>query len=87
MLVKSREIQVAIDSTLVLPCIATGVPAVSYSWYFNGNSLARTNGVKIHAGNLTISNMMKHHQGFYQCLATNRHGESLLTLHVTVVGK
>jgi len=82
-----NSIEKAIDSHLFIPCVATGSPQVTYNWYFNANPIrGDTSGMKIHNGNLTIHKLMKHHQGFYQCLAQNLHGETLKTIYVTVVG-
>ena len=43
--------------------------------------------ITVHMGTLKIPKLMKHHQGFYQCLAHNTHGEDLKTIYLTVVGK
>lgn len=43
--------------------------------------------ITVHMGTLKIPKLMKHHQGFYQCLAHNTHGEDLKTIYLTVVGE
>lgn len=83
-----NSIEKAIDSHLSIPCVAAGSPKPTYNWYFNANPIGGgTSEMKIHNGNLTIPKLMKHHQGFYQCLAQNLHGEALKTIYVTVVGR
>ena len=89
----SREIKVAVDSTVHIPCVATGIPSANYKWSYNGYDLVKSKEIyshmpqlKIHGGNITITKVTKKNKGFYQCVASNIHGEALLTIHLSVVG-
>lgn len=86
MLTKSREVSVSIDSKAHLPCVAYGTPSLTYKWFFNGQLETGNSEIEILNGNITIHNVMKHHEGFYQCMAKNKHGEALMTIHLKVVG-
>ncbi|XP_066930934.1 contactin-4-like isoform X2 [Clytia hemisphaerica] len=82
-----HSIDRAIDSELILPCVAKSIPQASYTWLFNAAPIDDTKNkdIEIHQGTLKISKLMKYHQGFYQCIAHNQHGEDLKTIYVTVV--
>ena len=87
MLKDSIELSVSVDSVVHLPCVASGIPSVRYSWMYNGKIIQNEIDININQNNITIRRVMKHHEGFYQCIAKNRHGEALMTIHLRVVGK
>ena len=67
--------------------MASGVPAVKYEWFHNGMSLAGHSDAHVAGGNLTIPKVLKQHAGMYQCVARNRHGEIIMTVHISVASK
>ncbi|XP_065673507.1 contactin-4 isoform X1 [Hydra vulgaris] len=72
------------DTTISFRCEATGVPAVTYSWYLNGQLLEPSDGVST-KGTLTITVKSSKSSGFYQCIASNRHGEAMMTIRFSVL--
>ena len=73
------------DTSISFPCVATGIPDVSYRWYFNGQLLDSSDGAST-KGTLTITVKSSKSSGFYQCIASNRHGEAMMTIRFSVLG-
>ncbi|PVD32261.1 hypothetical protein C0Q70_07694 [Pomacea canaliculata] len=64
-------------STVVLTCIATGFPAPTYQWTFNGADTPKSYFLVYPNGSALIHQMSERERGYYQCSATNVHGTSL----------
>jgi hypothetical protein len=62
-------------STVVFHVIASGTPAPTYQWYFNGNVLSDGNGVSDSTGEaLVINGATAASAGSYYCVVTNASG-------------
>uniref|UniRef100_UPI00358EB1FB contactin-1-like n=1 Tax=Myxine glutinosa TaxID=7769 RepID=UPI00358EB1FB len=70
---------------VTLNCKAYGNPAPSYRWTLNKEMLTISGNYSLDGGKLVISNPDKlHHEGTYQCMATNTFGT--LLSHEAVLG-
>ena len=88
MLTKSGMLAEAVDSTITIPCRASGIPEVEYSWYRNGKKISiNEQGMQVHKDGLKIFRLKIDHEGFYQCVPRNRHGEVLMTTRLVVKSK
>ncbi|XP_025091223.1 neuroglian-like [Pomacea canaliculata] len=65
------------DSPVPLTCIATGFPAPTYQWTFNGADTPKNYFLAYPNGSALIQKMGERERGYYQCSATNVHGTSL----------
>ncbi|XP_046549044.1 neural cell adhesion molecule L1-like isoform X2 [Haliotis rubra] len=74
-------------SKVVLHCTASGNPAVTYKWYFDGTKITSTNYVKVDSttGNLTIPSFSNREQGEYQCGVENNVGPGVYPLAMSPV--
>lgn len=79
---------VDIDAKVVWRCEAFSVPNPSYTWYKNGIRLRSSEDLVISA-NILIINVAKkgHHDGMYQCVASNKYGEAYSSAQLSVLGK
>lgn len=76
------------SSTLVLSCIALGVPHPNITWYKNGIPVTGGPGITLGAsGNLTIERVKKDDEGLYECIASNAEGVAKTSAVVTVLGE
>ena len=58
------------------PCVATGNPDITITWYYNGAAIQSGSGVVVGGdGTLTIPAPQVNHSGIYQCVAANTFGE------------
>lgn len=71
---------------MVLSCVAFGLPAVRYKWYFNGKLVRETERHHFSSGNLTINGLTHSDRGMYQCFVRNKHGELHADIELTVSG-
>ena len=63
-------------SSVTLDCSASGVPAVTYTWYMNSTKASEQLQItNTTSGKLVLENLSKNHSGMYQCQAGNEHGE------------
>ena len=57
------------------PCVASGIPAPSIAWFYNGEVVSDGGEVTVGADNtLSIAEPRVSHSGIYQCFATNVFG-------------
>ncbi|CAK6964637.1 LOW QUALITY PROTEIN: vascular endothelial growth factor receptor kdr-like [Scomber scombrus] len=76
------------SSTLVLACIALGVPHPNITWYKNGIPVKEGPGITLEeTGNLTIERVKKDDEGLYECIASNAEGVAKTSAVVTVLGE
>jgi len=83
----SREVLFKFYSTVVLPCVATGIPEPSYKWLKDGQDLKMSSRITMDpgVGTIRISSANKYMDyGEYQCIAINPFGEAL-SLVVTLL--
>ena len=73
-------------SSVVLPCMAFGLPVVQYKWYFNGEPVKETERYHFSNGNLTIKGLTHSDNGMYQCFVGNKHGELHADVELAVSG-
>jgi len=73
----NQVVQAGRNVTLAFP--ATGSSPISYSWQFNGQTLADTNAT------LLISNIQTAWSGYYQVTASNPYGSTSAVARVSVV--
>ncbi|XP_034765138.2 hemicentin-1-like [Acipenser ruthenus] len=75
-------------SSVVLPCGAVGDSPITYSWFWNGNSIqiAEPQLHKDDEGALHISNISRHDEGSYVCTAENAAGRDERAGTMTVSG-
>ena len=57
------------------PCVASGRPAPSIVWFYNGEEVSDDGGVMVDLNDtLTIAEPLVNNSGIYQCFATNDFG-------------
>uniref|UniRef100_A0A8C6S977 receptor protein-tyrosine kinase n=1 Tax=Neogobius melanostomus TaxID=47308 RepID=A0A8C6S977_9GOBI len=60
------------STTLILTCLANGVPRPNIMWYQNGHEVKKGPGITFgDDGVLTIDRVKKDDEGLYECVATN----------------
>ncbi|KAG5263347.1 hypothetical protein AALO_G00263860 [Alosa alosa] len=75
------------SSTLMLTCLAQGVPQPNITWYRNDLPVVEGQGVSLMAeGVLVIQRVKKEDEGMYECRATNDMGVVASSAFVRVVG-
>lgn len=75
------------SSTLILTCLALGVPHPDITWYKNGVPVEEAPGITLGKnGNLTIDRVKKDDEGLYECIASNDEGFAKTSAVVTVLG-
>ncbi|XP_074530172.1 vascular endothelial growth factor receptor kdr-like isoform X2 [Halichoeres trimaculatus] len=75
------------SSTLVLACLALGVPPPYILWYKNGILVEKGPGINLEDnGVLTIDRVKKDDEGLYECEARNVEGTAKTSAVVTVLG-
>ncbi|XP_042274439.1 vascular endothelial growth factor receptor kdr-like isoform X3 [Thunnus maccoyii] len=75
------------SSTLILTCLALGVPHPDITWYKNGVPVEEAPGITLGKnGNLTIDRVKKDDEGLYECIARNDEGFAKTSAVVTVLG-
>uniref|UniRef100_A0A8C1Q7S6 Protogenin homolog b (Gallus gallus) n=1 Tax=Cyprinus carpio TaxID=7962 RepID=A0A8C1Q7S6_CYPCA len=87
--VEPTDVTASLGERVVLDCQAQGESPVSLRWRRDGVQLQESGGVRVLSnGSLFISSSAPADQGFYQCLAHNRHGAVLSrTSQLTVSGE
>ncbi|XP_061756252.1 vascular endothelial growth factor receptor kdr-like isoform X1 [Nerophis ophidion] len=76
------------SNTLVLTCLAHGVPQPNITWYKNSVILEEGPGINVwHDGALIIERVKKDDEGLYECVATNTEGLVKSSAFVTVLGE
>uniref|UniRef100_A0A9J8BUK6 Protogenin homolog b (Gallus gallus) n=1 Tax=Cyprinus carpio carpio TaxID=630221 RepID=A0A9J8BUK6_CYPCA len=76
--VEPTDVTASLGERVVLDCQAQGESPVSLRWRRDGVQLQESGGVRVLSnGSLFISSSAPADQGFYQCLAHNRHGAVL----------
>lgn len=84
---RPRKTVAGSNTTVVLPCVAFGIPSVKYTWYFNGRPMIWTERHMFKEGNLTIKGLTTADNGIYQCFVKNKHGEMHADMELSVSGK
>ncbi|XP_070769236.1 vascular endothelial growth factor receptor kdr-like [Enoplosus armatus] len=75
------------SSTLMLACVAQGVPRPNITWYKNGVPVDKGPGITLGGdGVLTIERVKKDDEGLYECVASNDEGFAKTSAVVTVLG-
>ncbi|XP_062380357.1 vascular endothelial growth factor receptor kdr-like [Sardina pilchardus] len=75
------------SSTLMLTCLAQGVPQPNITWYKNDLTVVEGQGVTLMAdGVLVIQRVKKEDEGTYECRATNEMGMVASSAFIRVVG-
>lgn len=75
------------SSTLMLACLALGVPPPYIMWYKNGVPVDEGPGITLgEDGALTIERVKKDDEGLYECVASNVEGVAKTSAVVTVLG-
>ncbi|XP_033993630.1 vascular endothelial growth factor receptor kdr-like [Trematomus bernacchii] len=75
------------SSTLMLPCLAMGVPRPYILWYKNDLLVEKGPGITLgDDGTLTIERVKKDDEGRYECVAINDEGSAKTSAVVTVFG-
>jgi len=76
----SRIVIFKTDSTVTLPCVATGIPVPSYKWLKDGLDLEMSSRITMDPGvgtiRIAVANKYQDN-GKYQCIAINQYGEAL----------
>ncbi|XP_068445331.1 vascular endothelial growth factor receptor kdr-like isoform X2 [Clinocottus analis] len=76
------------SSTLMLACLALGVPRPYIMWYKNGVQVEEGPGITLgEYGVLTIERVKKDDEGLYECIASNVEGIVKTSAVVTVFGE
>ncbi|XP_019726842.1 vascular endothelial growth factor receptor kdr-like isoform X1 [Hippocampus comes] len=76
------------SSTLVLACLAQGVPHPNITWYKNSVQLEEGPGITLRKdGALIIERVKKDDEGLYECVARNSEGVVKTSALVTVLGE
>jgi hypothetical protein len=78
---------VSVGGTVVVPCVASGVPRPEVTWYKEGVEKAVSNSQNVIASNvLVIKNITVDDSGIYHCVARNSEGMVDQTVSITVIG-
>ncbi|XP_055080692.1 vascular endothelial growth factor receptor kdr-like isoform X2 [Periophthalmus magnuspinnatus] len=72
------------STTLILTCLALGVPRPYIMWYKNGIEVEKGPGIAFGDGVLTIERVKKDDEGLYECVAINHLGTVKTSAMVTV---
>ncbi|KAK7922469.1 hypothetical protein WMY93_009371 [Mugilogobius chulae] len=72
------------STTLILTCVAFGVPRPKVVWYKNGIEVEQGPGITFGDGILTIDRVKKDDEGLYECVAINDLGAAKTSAMVTV---
>ncbi|XP_020779045.2 vascular endothelial growth factor receptor kdr-like isoform X2 [Boleophthalmus pectinirostris] len=72
------------STTLILTCLALGVPHPYIMWYKNGIEVEKGPGITFGDGVLTIERVKKDDEGLYECMAINDLGAAKTSAVVTV---
>ncbi|KAM9835152.1 vascular endothelial growth factor receptor kdr-like [Syngnathus typhle] len=76
------------SNTLMLTCLAQGVPQPNITWYKNSVLLEEGPGISLRRdGTLIIERVKKDDEGLYECVASNSEGVSKTSASVTVLGE
>lgn len=67
---------VARVSPVTLECDSSGIPAPTARWFFNGDTVFTSPGVRVQGNNVDILSPVVSNSGIYQCMATNVAGET-----------
>jgi hypothetical protein len=77
---------VSVGGTVVVPCVASGVPRPEVTWYKEGVEKAVSNSQNVIASNvLVIKNITVDDSGIYHCVARNSEGMVDQTVSITVI--
>uniref|UniRef100_A0A8C4R3X0 Ig-like domain-containing protein n=1 Tax=Eptatretus burgeri TaxID=7764 RepID=A0A8C4R3X0_EPTBU len=81
-----RMVKLSVNGTLVLECVAVGVPPVTVNWYKDGQVVDITRAIDLERNDqvLRISSVQLYDTGHYMCIATNVAGEAQADFDVTV---
>jgi len=83
-----ETISVRRRGSVLLPCLAVGVPPLERKWYGpEGKAIV---GDPFHLqsnGSLLISDIQRQHQGNYNCSVNNAHGSDEISYSLRVLGK
>lgn len=88
-MMKKRDNQRPVGSTLRLRCNAKGIPVPSVRWLKGGKQIAlfeADNSNRKHS-TLKLMNLKESESGDYKCVAENIHGSVNFTYSVEVIGK
>ncbi|XP_016101123.1 vascular endothelial growth factor receptor kdr-like [Sinocyclocheilus grahami] len=75
------------SSTLILACLAKGVPEPDIKWYKNKTPFTEGPGITLKDGVLIIERVKKDDEGIYECHASNDGGEAITSAVITVLGE
>uniref|UniRef100_A0A671R0J9 receptor protein-tyrosine kinase n=1 Tax=Sinocyclocheilus anshuiensis TaxID=1608454 RepID=A0A671R0J9_9TELE len=75
------------SSTLILACLAKGVPEPDIKWYKDKTPVTEGPGIILKDGVLMIERVKKDDEGIYECHASNDGGEAITSAVITVVGE
>ncbi|KTF93031.1 hypothetical protein cypCar_00037999 [Cyprinus carpio] len=75
------------SSTLILTCLAEGVPKPDIKWYKDKTPVTEGPGITLKDGVLVIERVKKDDEGIYECHASNDGGEAITSAVITVVGE
>ena len=77
------EQNVPYDGRAVFECIATGIPAPTYEWFKNGETISGQN-----SPTLTLPNVQASNRGLYSCAVTNSEGsEESQPVYLRITGQ
>ena len=83
---KPKDLAAGLKSSVTIPCKASGIPSVSYEWFYNGDLIGSSSRYSFTGGNLTITGLGKAQSGMYQCVARNKHGELISGMELRLQG-
>ncbi|GAB1609323.1 contactin-like [Argonauta hians] len=67
-------------------CLVVAIPKAHITWYKNSRQLFNSEDVEINGAMLKIKNLSAaHHNGMYQCVATNTHGRAYSSAQLRVL--
>ncbi|XP_059377473.1 vascular endothelial growth factor receptor kdr-like isoform X2 [Carassius carassius] len=75
------------SSTLILSCLAEGVPKPGIKWYKDKTPVTEGPGITLKDGVLVIERVKKYDEGIYECRASNDGGDAITSAVITVVGE
>ncbi|KAI6651697.1 sidekick Protein [Oopsacas minuta] len=78
---QSQYLELSQGSNLSLSCQSEGTPPLSYSWFYNAESIAVSSGEYIDIANLSTTNS----SGLYQCFVNNSAGRDTKIFTVSVI--
>ena len=68
-----------------MSCDVTGFPTPALSWYYNGNSVARSDYITVKNNTLYLTEALDEDEGIYQCFARNAGGEIQASVQLVVL--